>query len=275
MTDKYFKKAKFTFFGIDDELKEDSSSIYTTIINSSRFNIPPPPSTFTIDELDFSYEAVAFSMKKNTKRYRFSINNNFKNLKLTTKAKLVIESICIPNVISKSFLQSKCVNNIMIKMLNIPNNLSWDSSSKGKGGIIIFTAPVKLNTQGFGIDYDSASAPDALEMSQKARLNTDNNGILYINPEPNHLFNYPISDDFLKNGIFEFEIIYDIGDCWKNTSVQNEYLLVPQTLVYDNDKDNLEGFQISMIILDYEDEDTIYNEKELLNTINKVILKKM
>lgn len=275
MTDKYMKKARFMFFGIDDELKDDSSSIYTTTINSSKFPVPAPPSTFLVDLVEYSYEAVAFATRKNTKRYRFSINNSFKNLKLTTKAKLVIESICIPNVISQSFLQSKCVNNIVVKMLNIPNNLIWDSSSKGKGGITIFSAPVKLNTQGFGIDYDVNSDPDKLEMAQKARINTDNNGYLYLNPEPNHLFNFPISDDFLKNGIFEFEVIYDIGNCWKNTATQDSYLLVPQTLVYENDKDDLEGFQISMIILDYEDEDTIYNEKNLLNTINKVILKKM
>ena len=78
----------------------------------------------------------------------------------------------------------------------------------------------------------------------------------------------------VKNGIFEFEVIYDIGNCLKQDANIDEYTLVPQTLVYNHDKDVLEGFQISLVILDYPDEETIYNEKELLNSINKLILKK-
>ena len=80
-------------------------------------------------------------------------------MKLSQKAKLVIESITIPNVLSQSFLQSKNVNNIVLKLMNIPNNNIWDSSGKGKGSSIIFSSPVLLNTQGYGITYSATNLP--------------------------------------------------------------------------------------------------------------------
>ena len=36
----YVQKARMTFLGIDDELKNDASSVYTTNINSSFFPVP-------------------------------------------------------------------------------------------------------------------------------------------------------------------------------------------------------------------------------------------
>ena len=273
--DKYVSKARFMLFGIDDELKTDSSSIYSTSINSSYYPVPTAaaPAT-TIENVVFNIEAVNFTTRRNTKRYRFTLNNSFKNLKLTTKARLVIESIFIPNVISKSFLQAKAINNVVVKLSNIPNSMIYDSMTKGKSGSVIFSAPFKQNTQGIGVSFDINSDPDRLALDEKPRVHFDNNGILYTNPNPNFLYNFPISDDWLKNGIFEFEVIYDIGNCLKQTNIMDEYTWVPQTLVYNHDKDVLEGFQISLIILDYPDDETIYNEKELLNSINKLILKK-
>lgn len=273
--DKYVNKARFMLFGIDDELKADSSSVYSTAINSSFYPVPAATAVpYIIENTSYNIEAVNFATRLNTKRYRFSINNSFKNLKLTTKAKLAIESIFIPNVISKSFLQAKGINNVVVKLLNIPNSMIYDSMSKGKSGSVIFSAPFKQNTQGTGVSYDANSDPDKLGIDEKPRVQFDNNGVLYTNPNPHFLYNFPISDDWLKNGIFEFEVIYDICNCLKQTATLDEYTWVPQTLVYNHDKDVLEGFQISLIILDYPDEETIYNEKELLNSINKLILKK-
>jgi hypothetical protein len=273
--DKYINKARFMLFGMDDELKNDNSSFYSTTINSSLYPVPAATvNPYTIENVDFNIEAVAFTTKTNTKKYRFTLNNSFKNLKLTTKARLVIESIFIPNIISKSFLQAKANNNVIVKLLNIPNSMIYDSMTKGKSGSVIFSAPFKQNTQGVGVSYDVNSDPDKLAIDEKPRVQFDNNGILYTNPNPLYLYNFPISDDWLKNGIFEFEVIYDIGNCLKQDANIDEYTLVPQTLVYNHDKDVLEGFQISLVILDYPDEETIYNEKELLNSINKLILKK-
>ena len=110
----------------------------------------------------------------------------------------MIESICIPNVMSESFIQSKCVNNIILKMKGVNNNCIWDSSTKGKGSSIIFSTPILLNSQGWGATHAGGVNPDALTVAQKPRLNSDNNGYLFINPSPNYLYNYPISDDFSK-----------------------------------------------------------------------------
>ncbi len=36
----YVQKARLTFLGIDDELKNDATSVYITNINSSFFSVP-------------------------------------------------------------------------------------------------------------------------------------------------------------------------------------------------------------------------------------------
>ncbi len=36
----YVQKARLTFLGIDDELKNDTTSVYTTNLNSSFFPVP-------------------------------------------------------------------------------------------------------------------------------------------------------------------------------------------------------------------------------------------
>jgi hypothetical protein len=271
------QKAKITLLGIDDELKNDESSIYTTEIKSSYFPIPPivaPGVGTNIDGVLFGMEAVAFTTRKNTKRYRFNMNTYFNNLKLSSKSKIVIESICIPNVMSESFIQSKCVNNIVLKMKGINNTCIWDSSTKGKGSSIIFTTPILLNSQGYGSTYSGAVNPDLNSVAQKPRLNSDNNGYLFINPSPSYLYNYPIGDEFLRNGILEFELVFDVGNCWRNVNAGNQYTYVPQTLDINTDKNDLEAFMISMIVIDEEDEDSIYNEKAMLNKINKLLIDK-
>jgi hypothetical protein len=275
------QKAKITVLGIDDELKNDETSIYTTEIKSSYFDVPPerdpanPLEAIVIDGVSFGMEDVNFETRKNTKRYRFNMNTYFNNLKLSSKAKIVIESICIPNVMSESFTQSKCVNNIVLKMKGINNTCIWDSSTKGRGSSIIFACPILLNSQGFGATAGvNAVQPDLTTQPYKIRLNSDNNGYLFINPSPNYLYNYPISDEFLRNGILEFELVYDVGNCWKNVNVANQYTYVPQTLDFDTDINDLEAFMISMIVMDEEDEDTIYNDKSMLNKINKLLIDK-
>ena len=88
------------------------------------------------------------------------------------------------------------------------------------------------------------------------------------------LYNFNIDDSFLKNGIFEFELLYDIGNCIFNESAPNRFLYVPQTINFTNDKDDFEQFMISIIIMDIEDDDKLYNDGDLLNKINKLIYRK-
>jgi len=218
------QKARIVCYGIDDELKNDASSIFSTETKSTTYPVPAPiaPNLApAINNIRTGVEAVNFTRRLNTKRFKYSLNPNMKNLSLSKNAKLVIESITIPNIINDDFLQSKCINNVILKLKGINNHNIWDSSTQGKGSSIIFTSPILLNTQGFGYEISqSASAqPDLNAASRKARINCDNNGYLFLNTSPNTLYNFPISEDFFKNGILEFELIYELGNITRLTNL--------------------------------------------------------
>ena len=272
----YVQKARLTFLGIDDELKNDTSSIYSTELNSSYYPVPAAVAVAAAPAYEgqkYGIDAVTFTKRLNTKRMKFSLNGALSNINLSNKAKIVIESVTIPNILSQTFRQSKCVNNIQLRLRGLSKNVSWDSTSKGRS-TLIFTSPVFLNTQGFGDTYLAASAADQITFSQKGRINGDNNGHLIINTSPETLYNFNIDEAFLKNGIFEFELLYDIGNLYKNTVNNNEYAYVPQTINFENDKDDFEAFQISFIVMDVEEDDKLYDNKEMLNKINKLLIEK-
>jgi hypothetical protein len=55
----------------------------------------------------------------------------------------------------------------------------------------------------------------------------------------------------------------------------NQFLYVPQTINFTNDKDDFEQFMISIIVMDIEDDnDKLYNDRELINKINHLIYRK-
>ena len=86
------------------------------------------------------------------------------------------------------------------------------------------------------------------------------------------LYNFSIDNSFLKTGIFEFELLYDVGNCIFNEAIENQFSYIPQTINFDNDKDDFEQFMISIIVMDVEeDEDKLYNDKDLLNKNNNLI----
>ena len=272
----YKQVCRLTFLGIDDELKNDTSSVYSTALNSSFFPIPTAVTAATATEYEsqkYGVKAVTFTQRTNTKRLRFSLNGGLNNINLSNKAKIIIESVTIPNILSHTFKQSKCVNNIQLRLRGLTKNISWDSTSKGKS-TLIFSCPVFFNTQGYG-DTTGTPLPDQFTAAQRPRINADNNGRLFINTSPETLYNFNIDDSFLKNGVFEFELIYDIGNCIFNESNANNFSYVPQTINFDNDKDDFEQFMISIIIMDIEeDNDKLYDDKELVNKINHLIYRK-
>ena len=272
----YVQKARLTFLGIDDELKNDASSVYSTNLNSSFYPVPAAVTAATATEYEsqkYGVKTVTFTQRNNTKRMRFSLNGGLNNINLSNKAKIIIESVTIPNILSHTFKQSKSVNNIQLRLRGLSKNVSWDSTSKGKSSLI-FSCPVFFNTQGYG-DTTGTPLPDQYTAAQRPRINADNNGHLFINTSPDTLYNFNIDDSFLKNGIFEFELLYDIGNCILNESTANRYSYVPQTINFDNDKDDFEQFMISIIIMDVEeDNDKLYNDKDLLNKINNLIYRK-
>jgi hypothetical protein len=270
----YKQVCRLTFLGIDDELKNDTTSVYTTNLNSSFFPIPTAvtaAAAATYENQKYGVQAVTFTQRTNTKRLRFSLNGALNNVNLSNKAKIIIESVTIPNILSHTFKQSKCANNIQLRLRGLSRNVSWDSTSKGKS-TLIFSSPVFVNTQGFG-ETRGTSLPDGITQSQRPRINADNNGHLFINTSPDTLYNFNIDDSFLKNGIFEFELLYDIGNCMFNETTADQFSYVPQTINFDNDKDDFEAFQISLIVMDVEEtDDKLYDDKEMLNKINKLLL---
>ena len=117
----YKQVCRLTFLGIDDELKNDASSVYSTNINSSFYPVPAAIATGAAagavpayENQQYGVEAVGFTKRTNTKRMRFSLNGGLNNINLSNKAKIIIESVTIPNILSHTYKQSKCVNNIQI-----------------------------------------------------------------------------------------------------------------------------------------------------------------
>jgi hypothetical protein len=74
----YVQKARLTFLGIDDELKNDPTSVYTTNINSSFFPVPADISSNGAPVYEYQQYGVRmdpsnnFVQRTNTKRMRFS-----------------------------------------------------------------------------------------------------------------------------------------------------------------------------------------------------------
>ena len=198
----YKQVCRLCFLGIDDELKDDATSVYTTDISSSFFPVPAAVAANAAIEYEsqkYGVQAVTFTQRTNTKRMRFSLNGALNNLSLSNKAKIIIESVTIPNILSHTFKQSKCVNNIQLRLRGLSRNISWDSTSKGKS-TLIFSCPVFFNTQGYG-DSNGTPMPDQITAAQRPRINADNNGHLFINTSPDTLYNFNIDESFLKNGI--------------------------------------------------------------------------
>ena len=73
----YVQKARLTFLGIDDELKNDPTSVYTTYINSSFFPVPAAAAITGIipyEDQKYGVRQVDFTQRTNTKIMRFSLN---------------------------------------------------------------------------------------------------------------------------------------------------------------------------------------------------------
>ena len=273
----YKQVCRLTFLGIDDELKNDTSSVYSTNLNSSFYPVPAN-AVFKVDANGAATAApnLEFTNRNNTKRLRFSLNETFNDLKLSPKAKLVIESVTVPNIINMSYRQSKCVGNILLRLHGLNRANTWDSSSKKKAAPTIFITPVKLNLQGFGNQTEASgtNSTEGVSWTAYGKLNGDNNGNLYINPDPQNLYNFNIGDKLMD--IFEFELIYDMAFCrFVMRGQASDDKLIEQQLILTDDKDDLEGFQITFLVMDVEeDNDKLYNDKDLLNKINNLIYRK-
>ncbi len=143
------------------------------------------------------------------------------------------------------FRQSKSVGNISLKFHGLNRANTLDSTGQNKTAPTIFTTQIYLNLHGFGSLTDAAdNSYEGASWEHYGKMNGDNNAQLYINPYPQQLYNFAISDKLMD--FFEFELIYDMAFCRfvmkGQTSADKK---VEQQLILTDDADDLEGFQIT------------------------------
>ena len=146
----------------------------------------------------------------NTKLLRFKIDGNLQNLQLSNNCKLVLESIYLPNLndyVGNVFGQKRNLGNTSLRMKGV-NNDTFDSMNT-YGNTLIFTYNNRLDT--------------------------------FFNTNPEKLYNFNISSNFLRNGFIEFEIIYDMvnGENLNNTHIRSLAFFQISFVIYDENEEDL------------------------------------
>ena len=198
---KYKQVARLAFYGYDDELLNNDSSLSNYFFKGG-----------------FGDNDVL-----NTKTMRFKLDSNMQNILLSNNARLVLESACIPDLFEWDRTTDDWVRDaadnvnpagtngpIIVKIKNINGN-NWDSSQKSNGNAVLFTY------------YDI-------------------NNNIFVNPDTEKLYNFSISNNFLRNGIVEFEIIYqmlgqqNIDNITNSRSIADLFISL---VIYDIDEEEL------------------------------------
>ena len=170
---KYKQVARLSFYGHDDELLNNNSSLSNHFVKGG-----------------FGDNDVL-----NTKTMRFKLDSNIQNILLSSNARLVLESACVPDLFdwdrtgedwvrdaAGDIDPSKSDGSIIVKIKNINGN-NWDSSKQSNGNAVLISS------------FDSVNG----ENSKR-----------FVNPDTEKLYNISISNNFLRNGIVEFEIFYQM-----------------------------------------------------------------
>ena len=201
---RYKQVARITLFGNDDILLNDANSIYKTQLNGG----------FHTDEI-------------NTKSLKFKLSGNIQNLQLSNNAKLVVESVFLPNLyqydpLAHTFAPDKInIGCVSLRMKGI-NNDTFDSMSANANTLIFCY---------------------------------HNRDTTFFNTNPDKLYNYSISSNFLRNGFLELEIIYHMEN-----GEDIDLALHTHSLTF---------FQISFVIYDENEEDLLL--KDTLETDFKLM----
>jgi len=158
----------------------------------------------------------------NTKRMKFKLDGNIQNLQLSKNCKLVLESVFLPNLFDYDNTtgafgaDKRNLGNISLRMKGI-NNDTFDSMN-ANADTLIFTYNNKIDT--------------------------------FFNPNPEKLYNFDISSNFLKNGYLEFEIIYDM---YQGQNIENANIR------------SLTFFQVSFVIFEEDEEELLSKDTDELN----------
>lgn len=158
----------------------------------------------------------------NTKLLKFKLDGNIQNLQLSKNCKLVLESAFLPNlyeydVVANTFAANKKnIGNISLRMKGI-NNDTFDSMNANADTLV---------------------------------LTCYNNITTFFNPNPDKLYNFNISSNFLRNSYIEFELIYDMYNGQNLT---------------DTEIRSLTFFQISIVIYEENEEELILKDTDEVN----------
>jgi len=223
---RYKQVGRLTFIGIDDELNNEPSSYYNT--KFKLFN----------------------NIEINTKLLRFRINN-LRDLKLSQNAKIILESCYIPTIIDNG-LDIKHNSNVILKFKNVSDSKCYDSGNDNNGSTIIFSHSIQSRPQTIVATVNTTLA-GAVSTYNNNITNTNkyDTGISFFNPAPEKLYNFVIPNTFTNNTVFEFEIIYD--------------MTIGSNIVRADDRGEFYKFQCSFIICDYDEEELISNDSNVVD----------
>ena len=167
----------------------------------------------------------------NSKRMRFKLSPNIQNLEFSKNAYIVIESCFLPDIYNygnqaepdqpediRFAYDATNVGTTLLRMKNL-NCDYFDSQGKSHNDTLIFSA--------------------------------FNSGQTYLNPDTSKLYNFRLSNNFLRNGYIEFDLIYVLYDA--NVINLTEHVR------------SLRMFQISFVIYDENEEELLLKDTDEVN----------
>jgi hypothetical protein len=214
---KYKQVARITLYGFDDLYAGNASSVHTEPLNSEYFR----------NNLN-----AGVQVGNNSKRMRFQIKG-LDNVKLSEYARFCIESINIP-VLYDQADNVKSVAHTIVRMSNLSSLNCFDSHGNGQTDPVIFTTTTHTTQQRVG----TLLAVNAHQNRSPAPV--------FYNPQPEILYNFPISSNFLNNRYFDFTLIMQFIPGVQNYSIN----LIDDQKYFDM-------FHISFIVYDLDEEELL------------------
>jgi hypothetical protein len=211
---KYKQVARITLYGFDDLYAGNASSVHTEPLNSEYFR----------NNLN-----AGVQVGNNSKRMRFQIKG-LDNVKLSEYARFCIESINIP-VLYDQADNVKSVAHTIVRMSNLSSLNCFDSHGNGQTDPVIFTTTTHTTQQRVG----TLLAVNAHQNRSPAPV--------FYNPQPEILYNFPISSNFLKNRYLNFTFIMQF--------------MAGDFINLADDQSYFDSFHISFIVYDLDEEELL------------------
>ena len=163
---------------------------------------------------------------------RFQIKG-LDNVKLSEHARFCIESINIP-ILYDLYDNVKSLSQTIIRMSNLSSLNCFDSHGNGQTDPVIFTAQTSTTQQRIG----NLAANGPFQNYSPAQV--------FYNPQPEILYNFPISSNFLNNRYFDFTLIMQFR------------LGVPIFFInLTDDQKYFDTFHISFIVYDLDEQELL------------------